>query len=358
MSSKDGGADLEIVKQFHDEAYIHVEQGLSLEESGQPVAAMASYEKGLRLLEQGLSPACDMPHCIGEKWDNARLLQMKMRKTKSEVLARLESLSKERGGMTCPAYEPRPQEMPPSYEEACGGGGSSNFGQGIESPTSTFGAENKNGFKSYQDLLNGMEMTDVENVTAFSEMSGGELQNIFTIADGVQIFFILPSGEVSAPCYPTALYVHRWIDANGLPLEGRNPPAFLQVGEWSFPLHPGKLPVVYTLYGAYVMPDSRAEKPGGYFNVVTKSEIILINNLLAVFPSLGSAIGILLSEDIPEEIRQMFEHLMCELTAVRKESVSCAIQEESKLSTKISNGIVVGKFNEVKVEGKIIAIAS
>lgn len=311
MEAKSGNYEFEIIKQFHDEAYVHVDQALLLEESGQSLQALGLYEKGLRLLDQGLSVSCDRPNCIGELWDRMRLLQMKMRKSKDHVLTRLEDLSKERGAEAAPPYTDSRFEMPPSYEEACSPGPYSN-GSFAAGPS---GLGLENGKKPFHDLCRDhLQPMDVDSLESYSQIPA-EARAIFSIADGVQIFFVASSGGVSAPSYPTALTIYKFSDWSTTPTGQRRPPAFLQVGHWVYPLHPGRMPVLHTSYGAYMLPDTNSTQP-------------------------GSAVGILLADDVPQAVREMFEHLMYELTALQSEPEPAP--SERRLSTKISDGIVCG----------------
>ena len=98
--------------------------------------------------------------------------------------------------------------------------------------------------------------------------ASGELSTegtaLFSISDGVQIFHITGEGYVSAPSYPTALHIVKFqetMDGNRESMLANNaPPAFIQVGDWFYPLIPGASPVLHTTYGAYLFPDL---SPGG-----------------------------------------------------------------------------------------------
>lgn len=329
MDVKTGEVEYDIIKQFHDEAYAHVDQALTLEEEGQSLQALALYEKGLRLLDQGLSVCCDRPNCISERWDTMRLMQMKMRKTKDHVLTRLEDLSKARAAEAAPPYTDHRFEMPPSYEEACSPGPYHNgvdpappYEASLPGPS---GVYLQNGKKSFHDLCHdNLQPMDIDEQDAYSQVPA-EAKAIFSIADGVQIFFVSSNGHVSAPSYPTALTVYKFSDGSLTPTGQRRPPAFLEVGHWVYPLHPGRLPVLHTTYGAYMLPDTNCSQP-------------------------GSAVGILLADDVPQSVREVFEHLMCELTALQNEPEPPP--SERRLSTKISDGIVTGA--EIVSKGVLI----
>ena len=64
------------------------------------------------------------------------------------------------------------------------------------------------------------------------------------------MFHISTSGEVTTPSYPDTLHVVRFDrenDKNGQEL----PPAFIEVGEWTYPLIRGKSPVLKANYGCF-----------------------------------------------------------------------------------------------------------
>lgn len=108
---------------------------------------------------------------------------------------------------------------------------------------------------SYEDSLSPVPQA-VHNTPAESHH---DVTSLFHITDGVQIFFITPEGYVSAPSYPSSLTIYQFKD--------RAPrddcaSAFLQVGEWMYPLVVGQSPVLHSNWGAYLFPDLTAATPG------------------------------------------------------------------------------------------------
>ena len=75
-----------------------------------------------------------------------------------------------------------------------------------------------------------------------------DAQILFTIAGLVQIFYIKIDGSVSAPSYPSSLFIFRFCDS-------KEDSAFLQVGTWVYPLIKGKSPILKSNEGAYMFPD-------------------------------------------------------------------------------------------------------
>ncbi|GAB6023952.1 hypothetical protein CHUAL_008682 [Chamberlinius hualienensis] len=308
-----GHNELDIIKGFHDEAYSVIDMALSSEEANRTREAAGSYENGLRLLEQALSVQCDKGHCNGDNWDKCRFLQMKMRKTREEVLARLSALSKQRSEISTPCAEDFTSEMPPSYEEATSptANGPGGFTRPPRPPPVSPSSS-----KSFYDVCHKLPVVD--GVGRFDSVPS-EAETMFNIPKGVQVFFVSANGDVSAPSYPTALTIYKLSNDNRPSTSSstnRMPPAFLEVGEWVYPLIPGQMPVLHTTYGAYIFPDTNSITP-------------------------GAAVGLLLTDGISEQDRQIFEHLMCELTALKMEIVGSA-PGERRMSAKISDGIVTG----------------
>ena len=68
---------------------------------------------------------------------------------------------------------------------------------------------------------------------------------------------------MTTPSYPETLHVvrlDRSIDKSGADL----PPAFLEVGQWTYPLVRGRSPVMRSSYGGYMFPDlEKSDVTGG-----------------------------------------------------------------------------------------------
>ena len=68
------------------------------------------------------------------------------------------------------------------------------------------------------------------------------------ICSTLKVFHVSPSGEVSTPSYPETLHLvkfNREENRSGEQL----PPAFIEVGEWTYPLVRGKSPILKAHYG-------------------------------------------------------------------------------------------------------------
>ena len=91
------------------------------------------------------------------------------------------------------------------------------------------------------------------------------------IDTGVQIYFITPEGYVSAPSYPSCLSVYLLTDGPRQDVSAtscESLPAFLQVGDWVYPLLADQSPVLRTQWGSYIFPDVSSSVPGNLLTSV------------------------------------------------------------------------------------------
>ena len=120
-------------------------------------------------------------------------------------------------------------ERPPSYEDAT-----------LPPPTYR---------QSCADTEAGAAARLPRSQTSDSVSSGAGGEVLFSMAE-VQVFHVSPGGEVTTPSYPETLHVvrlDRARDKSGAEL----PPAFLEVGEWTYPLLRGKSPIMKSSYGSH-----------------------------------------------------------------------------------------------------------
>jgi len=106
------------------------------------------------------------------------------------------------------------------------------------------------------------------------DMTNAEL--LCRIDAGVQLYYITPEGYVSAPSYPTCLSIYLLTarpDEAASATNCETPPAFLQVGDWIYPLLPGQSPVLQSNWGSYIFPDVSSSVPG---NVYTSSSLVVL----------------------------------------------------------------------------------
>lgn len=244
------------IQKYHDEAYLYIQHGLSCDEQGQGEQALTLYTKGLRCIDRAMDIDCNSPNCVGAHWDSGRKNIQKMKKTKLEIQSRVEHL------IQCDPHAARSlDDPPPSYEDAT-------------TPTRST--------DPFDFVL--VEDGDVEN-GATSNLSTNATE-LFSIRDGVQIFFITPEGYVSAPSYPSGLGIYK---LHGQVPQGASnvetPPAFLKVGDWTYPLVPGSSPVLQANWGAYIFPDVTNPDPGKFYQLwqLSINMIMMIKNAHSIF---------------------------------------------------------------------------
>ena len=84
-------------------------------------------------------------------------------------------------------------------------------------------------------------------VTSDSVGSSEEGELLFSLED-VQVFHVSADGAVTTPSYPETLHLVRFDRERNRSGE-ELPPAFIEVGEWTYPLLRGKSPVLKSEYG-------------------------------------------------------------------------------------------------------------
>ncbi|XP_050416907.2 spartin isoform X1 [Patella vulgata] len=256
------------LQRMHDKAFHFSSQGLSAEETGNSEIALTSYKEAIELMTKVLEMDSEnLTNATSDEKDKAKLLQQKVTKTKMQIEYRIQELERELAPQASQDYLMQ-VDSPPSYDEAMSSGSAwTSLGDSIMSD------EQRN--------------TDV--------MANAE--QLFTIEEGVQMFFITPEGYVSAPSYPARMRLCRFSD-DGLQSAGAtnapSPPAFLQIGDWVYPLIPGMSPALQTSYGGYIFPDTLSQIP-------------------------GASVGLMLPETVSDDERQTFEQLLSSLTVMREQ---------------------------------------
>merc|ERR1719500_548630 len=267
----------------------------------------------------------------GPAWEKARTMQVKMGKTRSHVESRIQALAdilappmasasatsvpsaitprqntqsasrKSSTAASQPQNSAQPPPQPPSYEEATQPPPS--YGQTLTSDN--LGAEARIPRSQTSD-----------SVTSVTSREAGEI--LFSMGE-VQVFHVSPGGEVTTPSYPETLHVirlDRAEDKAGTEL----PPAFIEVGDWTYPLVRGKSPIMKSNYGGYMFPD------------LEKRNIA------------GGAVGLLIPESVTDVDRDIFESLLTELTTSFKtqEDVETEYAEYREFSSSLASGLVSG----------------
>ena len=235
------------VKKVYNRATQTAQKGLISDEEDKNDDAIATYTQALDYINQVLAVDCiKIPGVTADEVNSVKDMQLKLSKTKMQIEYRLQALqpmpSTSSGQTTAELME---INAPPSYEEVMSSDSSSSIAHNGDAAMMALG-----------DSIVAQEMpvrTHSTNATC-----------VFEIPDGVQIFFITPEGYVSAPSYPSSLQVFQFLDSNneGVSTALPQPPAFMQVNEWIYPLIPDTSPSLHTSYGAYMFPDTASPASG------------------------------------------------------------------------------------------------
>lgn len=320
--------EMKIIKEAYEKAFMFVNKGLNTDELGQKEEAKTYYKQGIGHLLRGISIAAAEPGHTGPAWEAARQMQQKMKETLQNVRTRLEIL--EKGLATSlrndlqdvpklyPEFPPKdtckkspgPESAPQHAEvdgraSAAGAGPSaapsalplSSPGCPAEAPpaytpqaaeghyTVSYGTDSGEFSSVGEDFYrNRSQPPPLETL-------GLDADELILIPNGVQIFFVNPAGEVSAPSYPGYLRIVRFLD-NSLDTVLNRPPGFLQVCDWLYPLVPDRSPVLKCTVGAYMFPDTMLQAAGCF-------------------------VGVVLSSELPEDDRELFEDLLRQMSDLR-----------------------------------------
>lgn len=287
-------AEIKTIKEAYEKAFFFVNKGLTTDELGQKEEAKNHYKQGIGHLLRGISVSPRDPERAGSGWESARQMQQKMKETLQNVRTRLEILEK---GLATSLRHDLPDvpklypEFPPkdaSSAEKCGApfgsapaqGAAVNGRNGSTSsarappapaalrslaqghPAEAPPAYSPQAAEGHYTVSYGTESGEVSSVGEDFyrnhsqppplETLGLDADELILIPNGVQIFFVNPAGEVSAPSYPGYLRIVRFLD-NSLDTALNRPPGFLQVsgGEcppgWRYGCSPSFGVVVFLL---------------------------------------------------------------------------------------------------------------
>ncbi|XP_065586271.1 spartin isoform X2 [Cyrtonyx montezumae] len=329
-------ANVKAINEEYTKAFIFINKGLHEDELGQKEDAKSYYKQGLDHLLQGVSIPSQGPACVGPQWESARQMQQKMKETLQNVRARLDILE----GNTPPAgastaamdvsagmpklYPPIPStekperppppnalfvpRQPPAADESVAAASQGQVPSMSPSSAKPLCLPNEAPPAYTPQATNGHFTvsygTDSGEFSSVSEdyyrkcTQPPPLQNLGVDADelilipqGVQIFFVTPDGQVSAPSYPGYLRIVKFLDTDGEMAQNR-PPAFLQVCDWLYPLMCNQSPVLCCNTGVYMFPDMMSQVPGSY-------------------------VGVVLSSELPAADRELFEDLLRQMSDLR-----------------------------------------
>ncbi|XP_020834373.1 spartin isoform X2 [Phascolarctos cinereus] len=326
--------NIKIIKEAYKQAFVFVNKGLNADEMGQKEKAKDYYSKGREHLLQGVRISASGPECTGSDWESARQMQQKMQETLKNVNTRLGILEQnpssfvpsnlheesQLSAVLPPNGKPEKPCLPPSLispsvqTEVNGNSPSTSMEQpSVVSPVSLEAppAYTPCAADGHYTLSYGTESGEFSSVGddyyAIStrppplETLGVDVEELILIPSGVQIFFVTPAGEVSAPSYPGYLRIVKFLDTTSEAARNR-PPGFLQVCDWLYPLMPNQSPVLSCSSGVYMFPDATLQMS-------------------------GSCVGVVLSSELPEEDRELFEDLLKQMSDLRIQAAGTSSEE-------------------------------
>ncbi|XP_077197984.1 spartin isoform X2 [Paroedura picta] len=325
-SAVQGNTNIKAIREEYRKAFGFVNKGLNTDELGKKEEAKNYYKQGIDHLLKGVSIPSQGPACTGPQWDEVRQMQQKMRETLQNVSARLSVLDENAqpspmaGGASAEA--PRLYPSIPAKEKPTRPLAPSSLKSPLQPPVESGGRGQVAvmGPSSSKDLslvappAYTPEATEghytVSYGTDYGEFSsvgddfyrknlqpppiqnfGVDADELILIPHGVQIFFVTPDGQVSAPSYPGYLRIVKFLDCEEARAQNR-PPAFLQVCDWIYPLMCSQSPVLSCSTGVYMFPDVMSQVSGSY-------------------------VGVVLSSELPAAVRELFEDLLKQMSDLR-----------------------------------------
>ncbi|KAM7412786.1 hypothetical protein PAMA_020254 [Pampus argenteus] len=335
-------ARLQVIKDGYERAFECLNKGLTADEAGHKAEALDLYKRGRQHLLRAISVPSHGDDCIGSSWESARQMQQKMQETLNNITTRMAVLetssepcsgpslssSKDASGLSAmdmsaqthypklPAKEKAESPAPPNllsgHSQAAGAVGGipvcSTVGQPL-SPTRqpvvpgeqppAYSPQAADGHLSISygteagelSLVGNEFYSHTSNSTPSPQSMGEEGEELLYIPQGVQIFFVTPEGQVSAPSYPGYLRLVKFTSDHSERMPNR-PPAFLQVCDWLYPLMATDSPVLLCNTGVFMFPDMMAPAPGYY-------------------------VGVVLSSELPATERELFKDLLSQMTDLR-----------------------------------------
>ncbi|XP_070606012.1 spartin isoform X2 [Erythrolamprus reginae] len=315
------------IEDEYKKAFVFINKALNADELGQIEAAKNYYRQGLTHLTKGVHIPSE--GLEGTSAIPVRQMQQKMRETLENVTARLRFLEENSQANTTaissntevhklypiipckekPERPPVPSSLtsPPQPLSSHGNTGSRSQGpmpavspstsMPNEAPpaytpeatdghyTVSYGTESGEFSSVGEDYYR--KCTQPPPVNNF----GVDADELILIPHGVQIFYVTPDGQVSAPSYPGYLRIVKFLDTDVATAHNR-PPAFLQVCDWIYPLMFSQSPVLSCTSGVYMFPDVMSQVSGSY-------------------------VGVVLSSELPIADRELFEDLLKQMTDLR-----------------------------------------
>lgn len=273
-------ARLQVIKDGYERAFECINKGLTADEAGDEAQAFDLYKRGRQHLLRAISVPSRGEECVGSSWESARQMQQKMQETLNNITTRLAMLEIGSDLGTAPTVSassvsgpgatgmsaevlypslptkikperPNPPNLLSAYNQAAGvaGGMPASSGERLGlSPTRqpaslaenppAYSPQAADGHLSISYGTDAGEMSlvgdefysNTSNSTSSTQSIGEEGEELLYIPHGVQIFFVTPEGQVSAPSYPGYLRLVKFTSDHSDIMPNR-PPAFLQVRE-------------------------------------------------------------------------------------------------------------------------------
>lgn len=329
--------ELLVIRDQYNLALECLTRGLSADEAGRRAEASELYRKGRQHLTQGLDVPTWGDNHEGAHWETARMLQLKMRNTLGTINTRLNNLEEAEVRTTCQRgaleMDLPPQHLyptlpvttvprPPSPSTATHTNTPLARTLGSVAPSLPVVPGQHVGVPGEQPPAYtpqpreghlSLDYSDGGLGVGLRRQTGGEAEEeLLFIPHGVQMFFVSPDGQVSAPSYPGYLRVVQVRGQQNYEPTG-GPSTFLRVCDWTLPLTVDT-PVLLANSGIFMFPDPVTREPGSY-------------------------IGIVLSSQLPAGDRDMFQDLLAQLVQLR---VQAAEEGEGPEGINLSQKVPIG----------------
>ncbi|XP_058041827.1 spartin isoform X1 [Ahaetulla prasina] len=317
------------IEDEYKKAFVFINKALNADELGQIEAAKNYYRQGLTHLSKGVCIPSEGLEGTKSHAIPVKQMQQKMRETLVNVTARLRLLDENSQANittissniempklypTIPSKEkperplvPSSLTSPPQPLSSHGNIGSTSQGQlAAVSPSTSMPNEAPPAYTpeatdGHYTVSYGTESGEFSSVgddyyrkctqPPPVDNFGVDADELILIPHGVQIFYVTPDGQVSAPSYPGYLRIVKFLDTDVATAHNR-PPAFLQVCDWIYPLMCNQSPVLSCRTGVYMFPDMMSQVSGSY-------------------------VGVVLSSELPIADRELFEDLLKQMTDLR-----------------------------------------
>ncbi len=252
-------ARLQVIKDGYEKAFTNINKALTEDEVGHSAEALKLYRQGRQNLLRALSVPSQGMECVGPSWESARQMQCKMQETLNNITTRLAMLETSPDPDEVSDGSAAPQKLypevpkvkperpnPPQMLASNGGVAGASGGPVPVSPSvqpnmlsnqpPAYTPQAADGHLSISygtdsgelSLVGDEFYSNTSNSAPSPQCLGEDGEELFFLPQGVQIFFVTPDGQVSAPSYPGYLRIVKFTSEGSERMPNR-PPAFLQV---------------------------------------------------------------------------------------------------------------------------------